>query len=77
MLQAFMGHRSIANTVVHTDKHEAVPQCGSLCVTRMIGPACTSIGMTYRAAGSTPKTLDREIALEKAKAVAMAAEGSR
>jgi type 1 fimbriae regulatory protein FimB/type 1 fimbriae regulatory protein FimE len=73
----FMGHRSIANTVVHTDKHEAVPQCGSLCVTRMIGPACTSIGMTYRAAGSTPKTLDREIALEKAKAVAMAAEGSR
>jgi hypothetical protein len=76
-LQAFMGHRSIANTVVHTDKHEAVPQCGSLCVTRMIGPACTSIGMTYRAAGSTPKTPDREIALEKAKAVAMAAEGSR
>jgi hypothetical protein len=33
--------------------------------------------MTYRAAGSTPKTLDREIALEKAKAVAMTAEGSR
>ena len=54
-----MGHRSIANTVVHTAvadkrirniwgkmtdrvriiKHEALPQCGSLCATRMIGPA--------------------------------------
>ncbi len=74
-----MGHRSIANTVVHTDKHEAVPQCGSLCVTRMIGPASTSIGMKddLPSRRLNPKTLDREIALEKAKAVAMAAEGSR
>jgi hypothetical protein len=55
-------------------KHEAVPGCGSFEVRfPTIGPARISIGTTSRPAG-LPETLDRETALEQAKAVARGAE---
>jgi hypothetical protein len=56
-------------------KHEAVPDCGSFEVRFPDGrPSRFSIGTTCRAGRLNPNTLDRETALERAKAVARAAE---
>ena len=56
-------------------KHEAIPGCGSLRFnSTTVGPAITSIGMISQAAGCRPETLDRETALEQAKALARGAE---
>ena len=58
-------------------KHEAVPQCGSFGALPGLRPSVYFYWDDLPSRRLNPQTLDRETALEKAKAVAMAAEGSR
>jgi hypothetical protein len=57
-------------------KHEAVPGCGSFEVRFPNGPSRFFYWDDLPSRRLNPQTLDRETALEKAKAAARAAQGS-